>query len=312
MSSAAMPWVKIYTEFIDDPKLGTLPDSAKLRFIQFVIMAGECDANGALVSADKPLTHAGVSWRLRIDVRDLETDIKLLLEIGVITEVDGLLSVTNFEKRQERKQSEKREKWRKWQETSRAKKRNVSPDSGLTHAGVRVQEKRREEKILVASATSEISQTPVQETSNVTLSQKETVAFNAESEDMPNLDALEHTFDRAMSAKDKPAEAVIRGWNAPDELKDICIAFAKCACVSVVKTDKGKWLAGAKRLAELHADGARIKAAVDKLRNEHMNCSHPGAIYETCKEIGALPPPRVVKMLEVVTTDGRTLQVEAC
>ncbi len=49
MSQSSMPWVKIYTEILDDPRVGNLTESAQLRYIQLIILAGECDAEGALV-----------------------------------------------------------------------------------------------------------------------------------------------------------------------------------------------------------------------------------------------------------------------
>ncbi len=56
MKESAMPWVKIFTEIIDDPKIGRLSKAAKWRFLELIVLAGECDADGYLVHSDQPLT----------------------------------------------------------------------------------------------------------------------------------------------------------------------------------------------------------------------------------------------------------------
>lgn len=154
MPASSMPWVKLWTDFLDDPKIGPQKDSVKLRFIQLVLLAGECDADGALVIADnanvmhdKPMTQADVSWRLRVDIETLAAELNDLIDLGVITNIGGVLTVTNFSERQGRKQSEKREKWRKWQSDHRATKKNVMHDSALTHANVMRQEVEKEKEV---------------------------------------------------------------------------------------------------------------------------------------------------------------------
>ena len=144
MAETSMPWVKLWTDFLDDPKIGPLSDQVKLRFIQLILLAGQCDADGALVIADnanvmhdKPMTQADVSWRLRVDSGQLADELKILTDAGVITDIGGVLTVTNFSERQGRSQSEKREKWRKWQTEHRASRKNVRPDTALTQGLVR-------------------------------------------------------------------------------------------------------------------------------------------------------------------------------
>ena len=112
MSSSSMPWVKVYTEFIDDPKIGRLNDSAKLRFVQLILMAGECDRDGYLMNGDEPLKVEDIAWRLRVDTKQLQADIKALIAGGMLHEEDGTYLVTNFVSRQGRSQDEKRAQWR--------------------------------------------------------------------------------------------------------------------------------------------------------------------------------------------------------
>src|SRR3990167_474290 len=100
MTDSKMPWVKLYTEALDDPKLGRLPDSLKWRFVQFVMLAGECDAEGYLISGSEPMTVQDLAWRLRIDEKQLEEDTAALSLAGLIVNDDGAWLIVNFSKRQ--------------------------------------------------------------------------------------------------------------------------------------------------------------------------------------------------------------------
>jgi hypothetical protein len=63
---SSMPWVKIYTEMIDDPKIGRLNDATKWRFVSLVLLAGECDRDGALISGNESMSVTDIAWRLRV------------------------------------------------------------------------------------------------------------------------------------------------------------------------------------------------------------------------------------------------------
>ena len=130
-----MPWVKLYTETLDDVKLARLTDSQKWRFIQLILLAGECDADGALVTGDSPMTHEDITWRLRIDAKTLVSDLKKLMQLKLVHEEEGVIVVSKFGERQGPTQSEKREQWRKRQKArrDRLKGENVTGDSPETH-----------------------------------------------------------------------------------------------------------------------------------------------------------------------------------
>jgi hypothetical protein len=129
MTSTSMPWVKLYTEFLDDPKIGRLPDSAKLRFIQLILIAGECDCEGCFMSGDQPMTTAEMAWRLRVDAAQLEKDILSLEDSGVMTNLpDGTWQVKNFTKRQGRPQGERQQRWRENQKAKRTKDKEAASD----------------------------------------------------------------------------------------------------------------------------------------------------------------------------------------
>jgi DnaD/phage-associated family protein len=145
---AGMPWVKIYTEILDDVKLSRLTDSQRWRFIQFVIMAAEGDAGGQLVTGDIPMTHEGITWRLRCDPQILETDIKRLIDLGLIEESGGVISVPKFAERQGPTQAAKREQWKLRQEKHRIKIKDaiVTSESRVSHDTEEEKKKSREEE----------------------------------------------------------------------------------------------------------------------------------------------------------------------
>ena len=145
---AGMPWIKIYTEMVDDVKLSRLTDAQKWRFIQLIILAGECDAGGALVTGDSRMTHEDVCWRLRCDSQTLENDIEKMIASGLITEKKGVLTVIKFSERQGPTQETKREAWRRRQEDHRnkVKDENVTGDKSVSHATEEEKKKREEEE----------------------------------------------------------------------------------------------------------------------------------------------------------------------
>lgn len=124
-SSSPMPWIKLYTEFLNDRKIAKLDDIVKLRFIQLMLLAGECDAEGWLIDSAGILTYDDIAWRLRVDPVKLSVEIKVLIDAGIISVAeDGTLCVVNFSKRQDRPQSVKRQEWRE-----RQRKHRDQPDS---------------------------------------------------------------------------------------------------------------------------------------------------------------------------------------
>jgi hypothetical protein len=129
MANLSMPWIKLYIDLLDDPKIGKLPRSARLRFIELMLLAGECDADGELVIGGKPMTTTDIGWRLRDTAKNIEAEIAALVDAGIVTIHGDRIYVTNFSKRQGRSQSEKREAWRE-------RKARKQGDSRGNHAGI--------------------------------------------------------------------------------------------------------------------------------------------------------------------------------
>ena len=130
MASSSMPYIKLYTEMLDDHKLGRLPISAKWHFVALLLLAGECDAEGYLVNGDDPMTLDDIAWRLRDD--SINGNLDLLISEGLLTEDDGIWLVCNFAKRQGRPQYEKRKAWRERKRRQREQEgKDELPDENL-------------------------------------------------------------------------------------------------------------------------------------------------------------------------------------
>ena len=145
---SSMPWVKLYTEMLDDPKIGRLPDAIKWRFVSLVLLAGECDQDGALQASDKPMSIDDIAWRLRMPSEQCEAELESLLMCGVIELDADVYYLPKFSDRQGRPKREKSEQWRQRQARyldTKVTETPVTRDSTVTNAS-RV-EKSREEKI---------------------------------------------------------------------------------------------------------------------------------------------------------------------
>ena len=122
-----LPWIKLYIEIIDDPKLHRLTDAQKWRFVQLLALAGENDAEGYLSSSGKPLNPEDIAWRLRSDLAKLQDDLHALAqaELVVLDEAQEAWLIPSFAKRQERPDDEKRRYWREKKRRQRAKRTSV-------------------------------------------------------------------------------------------------------------------------------------------------------------------------------------------
>lgn len=136
-----MPWIKLYTEMLDDAKIGRMTEVMRYRFIELILLAGECDRDGWLISGSTPMTIDDIAWRLRKEQAVVQETLDQLKEIGIAEFNDGAWLIVNFAARQGRPQREKREQWRDAQD----RRRGVINDSYMTHAP-REEERREEER----------------------------------------------------------------------------------------------------------------------------------------------------------------------
>jgi len=173
--SAAMPWVKVYCDILNDRKLLPLARSTRFTFIEMIVLAGECDADGALIDSSGALDNKFMAWRFDMPLKELERDIVALKEAELIDVVDGALTVLRFRDRQGRKHSERLEQYKKSQQKRRAAlkvdttecQHDVNVDTTLTPRGVNTleregeKEREKEEEKSCADAPAQLQSIPV-------------------------------------------------------------------------------------------------------------------------------------------------------
>ena len=123
-----MPWVKLYTELLDDPKVNRLPLAARWLFIQLLLIAGECDLDGRFINGTQAMTLEDIAWRLREDKDTITGSWLQLAQAGLVSYDNDLNAhfITNFSKRQGRSQFEKQQQWRESKRRSRSES-NAAP-----------------------------------------------------------------------------------------------------------------------------------------------------------------------------------------
>lgn len=141
-----MPWVKAYTEMLDDTKLLRLNDACCWRFMQLILLAGVCDAEGLLTTGTGPMSLDDIAVRLRVRTARLAPQMDALVNVGLVENTPHGYRVCKFSERQGRKQSEKREQWRAAASKSRQTGANSGPnwvqnDTDLTQVGAILDEK---------------------------------------------------------------------------------------------------------------------------------------------------------------------------
>jgi len=95
-------WLKLYTDILDDPKMGTLPDNLWRRTVELFLIAKRYNDGGTLPPVDE------MAWTLRTSPEALTTELHDLAECttdngkpGIVhLNDDGAWYVTNFAKRQ--------------------------------------------------------------------------------------------------------------------------------------------------------------------------------------------------------------------
>lgn len=87
-------WLKLYTEILDDPKMGILSDRHWRRVIELFLAAKRVSNTGELPE----ITH--LAYMLRMKVKDLETDLVALEKTGIVTWNGQCWFIPKFAQRQ--------------------------------------------------------------------------------------------------------------------------------------------------------------------------------------------------------------------
>lgn len=148
MTSASMPWVKLFTEMLDDAKLLPLTEPVKWRFVQLILLAGDCDQGGWLANNVGPIPVETIAMRLRTSFEQLKKDLAHLQAAGLMAfdRKSNAWMVTNFEKRQGRPQAQKRELWREQKNRQRRVRADTAETPPNGREGVRLTEEELEEE----------------------------------------------------------------------------------------------------------------------------------------------------------------------
>jgi hypothetical protein len=99
-----MPWIKLYTEILSDPKMGMMDDHLWRFSIELFALAGKEGHGGIL-----PDTQ-GIAWVLHRDPQSVQGMIDRLVELKIISLIDGEWIVTHFAERQDADSNAERQK----------------------------------------------------------------------------------------------------------------------------------------------------------------------------------------------------------
>jgi hypothetical protein len=87
-------WFRLYHDLIDDPKVQRLEGRVFKVWINLLCLASRSDPRGVLPD------HGDLAFALRIEEEEAEETIRLLLDKGLLEEVDGALMPHNWDGRQ--------------------------------------------------------------------------------------------------------------------------------------------------------------------------------------------------------------------
>ena len=86
-------WIKLWTEIVNDPKMGRLSDRQFRTCINLFAIAGIIDRDGELPS------QSDIAWQMRVASADLGDDLAALSEVGIIENRNGVLVVRKWQQR---------------------------------------------------------------------------------------------------------------------------------------------------------------------------------------------------------------------
>jgi len=104
-------WVKLYTEIIRDPDIGTLTWAQRGVWDALLALAGEIDARDELDHETGELDTLGkTAWRLRCEAGEFTEAVAAFTERGMVEDRNGVLFLPHFCERQQRAPSSSHER----------------------------------------------------------------------------------------------------------------------------------------------------------------------------------------------------------
>jgi hypothetical protein len=68
-----LPWIKMPVSYLDNPRLGVLPEQDQARWFKLYLLAGQCDADGVIT-----YTLEEIAFKLRISTDELQRTLDLI------------------------------------------------------------------------------------------------------------------------------------------------------------------------------------------------------------------------------------------
>ena len=90
-----LPWIKLYCEILEDPKMGRMPEWLFARFVKLLLIAGRERKDGLLPPVEYML------WTLRpLEEEKMLESLRMLAEVGVTDQTDdGRWYIVHFAKK---------------------------------------------------------------------------------------------------------------------------------------------------------------------------------------------------------------------
>jgi hypothetical protein len=96
-TTTAMPWIKMHTTMLDDPRLARLDNQTQSTYFKLALLAGRCDAGGAFYQDGKQMTEEDIAWSLRMtDAKELVKQFKALTTVGLMINNGHGPELSNF------------------------------------------------------------------------------------------------------------------------------------------------------------------------------------------------------------------------
>jgi hypothetical protein len=275
--SKTMPWIRLYVEVLDDPKIGLLPGHLKWPWIQYLLAT---EKNGGTL----PLMLE-LSYMLRRPVEAIKDELEALVEAGLLDyERDGTLRPHNWGGRQYRSDKDVTAASRKQAERARKKVTGDNKEGG--HKPVT-----RDTKPPVTGGGTEMSQPPDTE-SDTEAEQKQTPESPSnEGTPTPPVETLTRGEDSVRKAHAVRAHRLPLDWRPSD--RNIADA-AKRGVVGDFLTDTVEgfkdWAKGSPKAVKLDWD-ATWRTWVKRVEFERNN--HPRPPNGAVVTFKPKPPPRI-------------------
>ncbi len=94
-------WIKLYTEILDDADIGMMPLEMIGMWTMFLALAGKIDdRDESECETGKLDTAERISWHLRYPVEQIRRATEYFIALGMAHEIDGIIYLTNYPKRQ--------------------------------------------------------------------------------------------------------------------------------------------------------------------------------------------------------------------